>query len=247
MSKTQTMPLDQFVAFQRGFDLPKTQFSEGKYPVYGSTSIIGYHNEFKVKAPGVITGRSGTLGNFQYAKSDFWPHNTSLWVKDFKGNHPKFAYYLMRCLSFEDLNSGGAVPTLNRNVLKSFKVDVKDIELPKIPDFYYEISSVYGIITSIGGRSIDGVSYIRINGHNYDIKVSSSQEIKLIPFFKKNKMRLVLNKKMSTSDNQIKSADLESFEATENINFLDKIESVRNSDFDDKVFELFKNRYEDIE
>ena len=65
MSKTQTMPLDQFVTFQRGFDLPKTQFSEGKYPVYGSTSIIGYHNEFKVKAPGVITGRSGTLGNFQ--------------------------------------------------------------------------------------------------------------------------------------------------------------------------------------
>lgn len=125
------MPLDQFVTFQRGFDLPKTQFSEGKYPVYGSTSIIGYHNEFKVKAPGVITGRSGTLGNFQYAKSDFWPHNTSLWVKDFKGNHPKFAYYLMRCLSFEDLNSGGAVPTLNRNVLKSFKVDVPPIKIQK--------------------------------------------------------------------------------------------------------------------
>ena len=116
--------LDEFVKFQRGFDLPKDKFKKGNIPVYGSTSILGHHNVAKVKAPGVITGRSGTLGRFQYAKQDFWPHNTSLWVKDFKGNNPKFAYYLMQCLDFADFNSGGAVPTLNRNVLRSFKVDV---------------------------------------------------------------------------------------------------------------------------
>lgn len=116
--------LDEFVKFQRGFDLPKVNFIKGNVPVYGSTSILGYHNVAKVKAPGVITGRSGTLGHFQYAKEDFWPHNTSLWVKDFKGNNPLFAYYLMQCLDFEGFNSGGAVPTLNRNVLRSFKVDV---------------------------------------------------------------------------------------------------------------------------
>ena len=116
--------LDEFVKFQRGFDLPKNNFKNGNVPVYGSTSILGYHNVPKVKAPGVITGRSGTLGRFQYAKQDFWPHNTSLWVKDFKGNDAKFAYFLMQCLDFADFNSGGAVPTLNRNVLRSFKVDV---------------------------------------------------------------------------------------------------------------------------
>jgi len=92
--------LDEFVKFQRGFDLPKDKFKKGNIPVYGSTSILGHHNVAKVKAPGVITGRSGTLGRFQYAKQDFWPHNTSLWVKDFKGNNPKFAYYLMQCLDF---------------------------------------------------------------------------------------------------------------------------------------------------
>jgi len=116
--------LDEFVKFQRGFDLPKDNFVEGTVPVYGSTSILGFHNIAKVKAPGVITGRSGTLGKFQFANEDFWPHNTSLWVKDFKWNDPKFAYYLMQCLDFADFNSGGAVPTLNRNVLRSFKVDV---------------------------------------------------------------------------------------------------------------------------
>ncbi len=116
--------LDEFVKFQRGFDLPKINFKNGNVPVYGSTSILGHHNVAKVKAPGVITGRSGTLGRFQYAKQNFWPHNTSLWVKDFNGNDTKFAYFLMQCLDFADFNSGGAVPTLNRNVLRSFKIDV---------------------------------------------------------------------------------------------------------------------------
>lgn len=181
--------------------------------------------------------------------------NNELVHENLKVVHRKISLNDYQGLNKKQLKYVGKVKSILKDNLylqayneeKSFKVDVKDIELPKIPDFYYEISSVYGIITSIGGRSIEGVSYIRINGYNYDIKVSSSQEAKLIPFFKKNKMRLVLNKKMSTSDNQVKSADLESFEATENISILDKIENVRNSDFDDKVFELFKNRYEDIE
>jgi type I restriction enzyme S subunit len=83
-----------FVTLQRGFDLPKKNMIDGPYPVVGSTSIIGYHNEYKVKGPGVITGRSGSLGEVQYIKDDFWAHNTSLWVKDFKGNNPK---YVLTC------------------------------------------------------------------------------------------------------------------------------------------------------
>lgn len=164
-------------------------------------------------------------------------------LNDYQGLNKKQLKYVSRVKSI--LEDDLFLQAYNEE--KSFKVDVIKIELPKIPDFYYEISSVYGIITSIGGRSIDGISSIRINGHNYDIKVSSSQEINLIPYFKKNKMRLILNKKISTNDNQIKSAVLESYEATDKISFIDKIEEVRNSDFDDKVFELFKNRYDDID
>lgn len=123
--------LTEFVWFQRGFDLPKTKFEDGTIPVYGSTSILGYHNVAKVKAPGVITGRSGTLGRFQYSLTDFWPHNTTLWIKDYKGNDPKFAYYLLQCLDFNSFNSGGAVPTLNRNVLNAYLVDVPPIRLQK--------------------------------------------------------------------------------------------------------------------
>lgn len=116
--------LTDFVWFQRGFDLPKNKFEEGEIPVLGSTSILGMHNEAKVKGPGIVTGRSGTLGKFQYCKTDFWPHNTTLWIKDFKGNDKMFAYYLLQTLDFTIFNSGGAVPTLNRNLLYAYVVDI---------------------------------------------------------------------------------------------------------------------------
>ncbi len=120
--------LNEAVWFQRGFDLPRDNFEEGLVPVYGSTSILGYHNESKVKGPGVITGRYGTLGKFQLTNRDYWPHNTTLWVKDFKGNDVFFCYYMLHCLDFSTLNTGGAVPTLNRNLLNSFIVN-----LPPLP------------------------------------------------------------------------------------------------------------------
>jgi len=120
--------LEDFVSFQRGFDLPKKDFIEGDYPVVGSTSILGYHNVYKVKGPGLVTGRSGTLGNFQYIVSDFWPHNTTLWVKNFKGNNSRFVYYYLLTINLAKFNSGGAVPTLNRNLIKNYRVAKISIE-----------------------------------------------------------------------------------------------------------------------
>lgn len=100
---------------QRGFDLPVSNMIEGKYPVVMSNGIGWYHNEYKVKGPGVITGRSGTIGKLQYIDTDYWPHNTSLWVTDFKGNYPKFVFYLYQKLNLSKFGTGSGVPTLNRN------------------------------------------------------------------------------------------------------------------------------------
>ncbi|MCY3941820.1 MAG: restriction endonuclease subunit S [Gammaproteobacteria bacterium] len=113
-----------FVTLQRGFDLPKSRMVDGVVPVLGSNRVIGYHNEVKVEAPGVVTGRSGTLGLVQYSEQPFWPHNTALWVKDFKGNNPKFVYYKLKTLHLERFNGGASVPTLNRNVLDTLPISV---------------------------------------------------------------------------------------------------------------------------
>lgn len=134
------MRFSDFITLQRGFDLPKSQMKEGPYPVVGSTSVIGHHDHFKALPPGVVTGRSGSLGTVQYIKQKYWPHNTSLWVKDFKGNDPRYVYYQMKVMDFARFNAGAGVPTLNRNHLDSLEVDIPPLNIQRL---IVEILSAY--------------------------------------------------------------------------------------------------------
>lgn len=107
--------LDKSLVLQRGFDLPKTTRTDGIYPVIAASGPSGTHNEFKVRGPGVCTGRSGVLGGIFFVKEDFWPLNTSLWIKEYPNSTPLYAFYLLKTLDLLALNAGSAVPTLNRN------------------------------------------------------------------------------------------------------------------------------------
>jgi len=122
MSKIQETTIGQLVEFQRGYDLPKSQFVNGKYPVISSNGVLGYHNQYKSKGPGITIGRSGTVGLPQYIKSDFFPHNTSLFIKNFNGNDVKYIYYLLKTFGLNKRKSGSGVPTMNRNHLHPLKV-----------------------------------------------------------------------------------------------------------------------------
>lgn len=107
--------LGDTLTLQRGFDLAKDKRVKGHIPIVASNGIVDWHDEFKVKAPGVVIGRSGSIGGGQYIEEDFWPLNTTLWVKDFKGNNERFCYYLLLNIDFQMFNVGSGVPTLNRN------------------------------------------------------------------------------------------------------------------------------------
>jgi type I restriction enzyme S subunit len=109
--------LDRALFLQRGFDLPNGCRVPGDVPVYASTGINGLHNEAKAIGPGVVTGRSGTLGQVHYITKDFWPLNTSLWVKEFRGVSPLVAYFLLQELKLDQFNSGASVPTLDRKTV----------------------------------------------------------------------------------------------------------------------------------
>ncbi|MDO2043358.1 restriction endonuclease subunit S [Escherichia coli] len=134
------MPLNEFITLQRGFDLPQDKRIKGDIPVIASTGIVGYHNEEKVQAPGVVIGRSGSIGGGQYITNNFWPLNTTLWVKDFKGHHPRFVYYLLKSIDFSQFNVGSGVPTLNRNHLSGVLVADTSYSYEK------EVSNVIGIL-----------------------------------------------------------------------------------------------------
>ena len=114
-SSWKSSALGELLNFRRGHDLPKTKMKEGPVPVVGSSGIIGFHNEFTTKNPCLTIGRSGNIGNPHILEEDCWAHNTTLYVDDFKGNEPKYLFYLLKTLGLSNYGGGSAVPTLNRN------------------------------------------------------------------------------------------------------------------------------------
>lgn len=110
-----TTKLINVVTLQRGFDLPeKDRDNKGNIPVYGSNGFVGFHSISKA-CDGIVTGRSGTIGEVQYVLGEYWPLNTSLFSSDTHGNNVVYLSYLMQNFHLERFISGSGVPTLNRN------------------------------------------------------------------------------------------------------------------------------------
>ena len=126
-SEWRATTLGQIVTLQRGFDLPTAERKTGPYPVVASTGAVGTHDRAMVRGPGVVVGRSGSLGGGQFIKSDFWPLNTTLWVRDFNANDPRFCYFLLKSLDLKQFNAGSGVPTLNRNHIHPLPVHVPPV------------------------------------------------------------------------------------------------------------------------
>jgi type I restriction enzyme S subunit len=137
MSGFSEIKLGDAATFQRGFDITKAEQSVGIVPIVSSSGVSSFHNKVKVKGPGVIIGRKGTLGTVHCLTEDYWPHDTTLWVKDFKGNVPQFIAYFLRTLKLENFDTGASNPTLNRNHIHKIKV-----LFPKHPDNQRKIAAI---------------------------------------------------------------------------------------------------------
>lgn len=122
---------DSFTTLQRGKDLTKAEFRYGTVPVAGSNGVIGYHDTAIAKAPGITVGRSGSAGKVTVYDEDFWPHNTSLYVRDFHGNDPYFAGFLLGSLNLARFKTGASVPTLDRNSFKTLPILVPPFDEQK--------------------------------------------------------------------------------------------------------------------
>lgn len=120
--------LGNFITLKRGFDLPQQKREDGQVPIFSSSGITGTHSTAMVNAPGVITGRYGTIGEVFYAAEDFWPLNTTLFVEDFHGNDAEFIYYFLKTLEWSKFTSASAVPGINRNTVHKETVSLPDIE-----------------------------------------------------------------------------------------------------------------------
>ena len=117
-----------FIAIQRGHDLPERKRITGEIPVVGSNGIVGFHNSSKGLVPGVTIGRSGSIGNINFLKRPYFPLNTTLYVTDFKGNNEKFVYYFLKNFNFSNFDSGSVQPSLNRNYIYTATIKYPDVD-----------------------------------------------------------------------------------------------------------------------
>lgn len=126
-----TGELGEFITLKRGYDLPQQKRQDGNVPIFSSSGITGTHSDAMAKAPGVITGRYGTIGEVFFAAEDFWPLNTTLYVEDFHGNNEKFIYYFLKTLEWSKFTSASAVPGINRNTVHKEIVRIPNLDTQK--------------------------------------------------------------------------------------------------------------------
>ncbi len=132
--------LGDVVELKRGYDLPKAKRSKGIVPLVSSSGVSDSHDTAMVNGPGVVTGRYGTIGQVFYVENDFWPLNTTLYVRDFKGNHPKYIHYFLQTLDYLAYSDKAAVPGINRNHLHEAAIFIPPVTEQK------EIASFLGAL-----------------------------------------------------------------------------------------------------
>jgi len=115
--------LGEVVSLEYGKGLPKRKRnSKGKYPVYGSNGIVGFHDTAIVDAPSIIVGRKGAAGEIHFATKNCWPIDTTYFVKIIKEADLRFIFYLLKSLHLSQHDRSTAIPGLNRN-------DAYDVEI----------------------------------------------------------------------------------------------------------------------
>jgi type I restriction enzyme, S subunit len=154
---------EEVCILQRGFDLPTHSRSEGNYPLVSSNGITDRIDLWKVKGPGVVTGRSGTIGNVHFIEEDYWPLNTALYIKDFHNNYERFVYYFLRQFDLSKYSSGAGVPTLNRNHVHGEKVWVPESiqEQKSIVDEFDNLSIETKKLENIYQQKLDALEELK--------------------------------------------------------------------------------------
>lgn len=113
----QVKRLDEVLELKYGKSLTDSSRVPGDVPVYGSSGVVGTHNEALVKNEGIIVGRKGNVGRVHWSDTSFFPIDTAYYVHSSLSNY--YLFYLLKSLNF--LNNDAAVPGLSRGQAYSLK------------------------------------------------------------------------------------------------------------------------------
>ena len=161
-----TLPLGQVVTFQRGYDLPHRARKRGEIPIVSSAGVADFHDVAMVDPPGVVTGRYGTIGELFLISEPFWPLNTTLYVRDFHGNDPRFIYYLLQRFDFASFSGKSGVPGVNRNDLH--------VETVAVPTNLPEQRAIAAALSDVDAL-LDGLNQLIVK--KWDLKRATMQQL----------------------------------------------------------------------
>jgi type I restriction enzyme, S subunit len=118
----------EYCPFIYGKGLPQRKRESGDVPVYGSNGIVDYHSTSYVKNYGIVIGRKGSVGAVHLSKGEFWPIDTAFYIEKESIEELYFAYFLLKSLGLEDMNSDSAVPGLNRDNAHALSIRIPESE-----------------------------------------------------------------------------------------------------------------------
>jgi len=134
--------LGEVLELKYGFGLPETKRKTGRVPVFGSSGIVGAHNEAAVQSQGIVIGRKGHVGSIHYSNVPFYPIDTVYYVDQLKiPGDIKFFYYFLKRMPFQQIGSDVGVPGLNRDI--AYSLEVKIPEDPNIQKRIADILSAF--------------------------------------------------------------------------------------------------------
>ena len=98
------------------------------YPVYGTNGLIGYTEKYLSDKPGVIIGRKGAYRGVHYSNRPFFVIDTAYYLSPkIPQLNLRWAYYSLRNIDINSMDSGSAIPSTSRSDFYSIEVDLPDI------------------------------------------------------------------------------------------------------------------------
>lgn len=90
------------------------QVKQGPVRVFGTNGPVGWTEKAQSSGPGVIIGRKGAYRGVHYSPDPFWVIDTAYYLKPKIDMDLRWAYYAIRNLDINSLDSGSAIPSTSR-------------------------------------------------------------------------------------------------------------------------------------
>jgi len=140
----QVRKLGDVCEIKSGKNQSKVINPNGKYPIYGSSGIFGYADDYICDEGTTIIGRKGTINSPIYVTTKFWNVDTAFGLCSKNGLDSKFLYYFCLGFNFFKLDKSTTIPSLAKSDLLTI-----DIPIPSLPEQLTIVSKIEELLSDL--------------------------------------------------------------------------------------------------